>query len=469
MQVKLAHSKYQTLIQTSDETKLISSNSEMPLFGTTILDSGVTLSESTIHVVLQVNDKTLIHWYGNEELKSQEIELNKIPVHGLQLVTDSSGGVHLFYLQQQVGEAGYTLFHHRFIDGQWDDAIRVSANLSSNREHWQVSYGLDEYLHLVYLNQQRDVILYRGFDLETNLWSGAISLVKEECDKPQLYSTSKGLVLMWVSRTENKKSIKAMIQDGKWSTSHSLIELTEDIFRPLIELTADSLTVGWQVGGKYWSTSYDQQWSPPKATDISNYESNYETIMAHEGKGCSVWAVYQQKKSTPAEIPSAEISKTASVKERTAPAQSEESQAQKQAEHRFFQEAFQLHQEWEKMKLKYQQFEELLTNLAKEKVNTPDSKIEKSVKQLNEDVDLINERISVIRTDVRRLRSRSEPTLQRPAEKKSDIQLQTLEQKISRLEATILRLERNSAQVKPIKLEQQIKRRSLLKRIISRI
>jgi len=411
MRIRLVHPKYRVLAQT-DEALILQGESVVPLFPDAVSESAVTISQGTIHVAALSRQNTILHWHGNgnAQFQYQEVSTEKLPLRGLKLVTDSAGIPHLFYLQQGAKQTSWSLLQHTFVGGEWGDPVRVTGNISSDPGHWQVCFGADQSLHLVYLNQTQDTLFYRAADMKTRTWTGAVPIVQESADYPQIFAAGWGLVVFWVSQLDQGKVLRAVVQLGTWSKPCDLSPIAKDIFQPGIELEQGRVNIMWMQSGKLWYTSYDQQWGQAEPLDLDQRQFGYQTVLSDQehNLGCCVMRLYYDKPTAekieelpqakppdqavaadappepPQETPSHAEPAAAVPRQELSPAE----QARREAERRFFAEAFQLRLEWQSFKEQY-------------------AKVLEEKDHLAEKLELLSQRVLAVRDEVRSLRAQA--------------------------------------------------------------
>lgn len=490
MQIKLTHPHYQLLTQTNEGLTL-HGDAAVPLYPGQVEECAVTISNNMIHTAALLTNNTILHWHGNQEMLFYEIDTETQPIRGLKLITDSRGVPHLFYLQQNLKQTGYVLIQHTFDAGSWSDPVRVTSNISSEPQHWQLCYDAEQALHLVYLSQERDTLLYRVGDMQKKIWSGAIPIVQEPTDSPQMFAFDQKLVIFWIGLSEQGRVLRAVMRQDFWSKPFDLSPVTKDIFQPGIELGRDGINIVWTQSSKLWRTSYQQEWSAPELLDIGEYESGYQTILAdNEGNnGCCVMRVYFRKASVPqVSIEEQEPETKPAAPEPKSEAKAEPApieQARREAERRFFAEAFQLHQEWQSVKEQYTKVLEEKEKLAQEIEQQLLSRLQVLADQAAakhaEEISLLSQRIQVVRDDIRSLKMRQVP-------RRSSQEFDALQARIDKIE-TSLRSKVSESQLAEIrtriaKLEtksnpqptysqpeqpQRKPRRTLIQKILSRL
>ena len=298
MRIRLTHPKYQVLAKT-DEALILQGESVVTLFPDAVAECAVTISQNTIHVAALSKYNTVLHWYGNgsAQFQYQEVVTEKLPIRGLRLVTDSAGTPNLLYMQQSPKQTSWSLIQHSFLANEWSDPMRVTGNISSDPNHWQVCFGADQSLHLVYLSQEHDTLFYRAADMKTRTWTGAVPITREYAEYPQIFAAGYGLVVFWISHLEQGKVLRAVVQLGTWSKPYDLSPIAKDIFQPGIEFDKNQFRIMWMQSGKLWYTSYDQNWSQAEQLELDQRQFGYQTVLSGQGLnfGCCVMRVYYQR------------------------------------------------------------------------------------------------------------------------------------------------------------------------------
>ncbi len=452
MRIRLVHPRYQALVKT-DEALTLQGESVVVLYPDAVAECTVTISRDTIHTAALSKQNTILHWYGNgsTQFQYQEIAMENQPIRGLRLITDSSGTPCLFYLQQSPRPTVWTLIQHSFAANEWSDPMRVTGNISSSPGQWQICFGSDQSLHLVYLSQEQDTLFYRVADMKTRTWTGAVPIAREYAEHPQVYASGSELVAFWISHLDQGKVLRAVVRHVAWSKPYDLSPISKDIFQPGIVLDQGRFGIMWMQSGKLWYTSYDRNWSPAEQLELDQCQSGYQTVLSGESHnyGCAVLRVYNQKHADPAPreiVPPAEpeIAKKA-------PDQAQVDQTRKEAERRFFTEAFQLHLEWQSLKEQYTKVLEEQGRLAE----AVEARLADRLQELAaaeyakqaEKIELLSQRVLAVREDVRNLRERTGLSQKQTEESP---RLKALKQRVDQLEAG-LRAKASVSQLQEVK------------------
>lgn len=309
MFVKLNHPRYHGIENTGESLFLLNQQMTLPLYTGKILASAVTLSDLTIYCAAIVKEDTIRYWYGDENFSSEEIKVDGGVIRGLKLLTDAQGVPHLFYLlyNHEFRRTGCTLIHRIFQPNRWSEPIRVTTNINSYVDNWQVCFDVGNYLHVIYLNQEKDILFYRNLDLQTRSWSGAIPLAQEECDNPQIYFDSTGLTIFWISIFGKSKSLKVIQKGTAWGKPYDLSPKSSEVYHPALSFDTDLLTIMWIQDGKLWASNYSkQQWSQPSVLPKDEYQLYYQAVMASKNKGCCTLHLYRSKNKKVSVVPDKE-------------------------------------------------------------------------------------------------------------------------------------------------------------------
>lgn len=364
MKIELDHLKYHTFVQSSEGITLVSDEGTHPVYAGEVVDSAVIISGSIIHIVALIDRKTLVHWQGNEEFMSEEITKGENSLKGTKLVVDANNTVNLFYQQQNEKHSGYTLIHQYLHNGKWSEPLRVTTNISSDTNDWQVCCGFDQYLYLVYLDLERHVLYYRCTAIKKIIWSGAIPLIRERVYNIQMVANKQALFLIWLRELDDGKSIQALVKTNIWEKPVTLSVTGKDIFQPGFELDNHHIAVTWMQGGKLWTSNYEQQWSQPLQLELTERQFKLRTVRIEPDHGCAVIKIYMPKQVKQVSDQKSEqvAEKEETVEKKTdagslSGAQQQQKadldpqiQARKEAEKRFFAEAFQLRREIQLLK-----------------------------------------------------------------------------------------------------------------------
>ncbi|HHT36287.1 MAG: hypothetical protein ACE3NC_05590 [Candidatus Wallacebacter cryptica] len=455
MRIRLEHPRYKLLTSTG-EGLVLHGDKTVPLYPNQVEDCAVTVSKNNIHVAALLKNNTILHWFGDSELLSQEIMTEAQPIRSLKMVTDSDGTPHLFYLQENLKQTGCVLIQHTFAAGRWGDSVRVTSNISGDPQHWQIANGSDRQLHLVYADQPLETLFYRLGDMKNKSWSGAIPLVQEPADSPQIYDSNRALIIVWISSLEQGKILKAVLREEYWSKPCELSPITKDVFQPGIDISHDVPAVVWMQSSKLWRARYEQEWSDPELLDMDVYESTYQAVSAdaEDNCGCAVMRVYvrrqEELQSVAEEKPPGDAQTPAPTPEpdpQPKPEPSPAEQARKEAERRFFAQAFQLHQEWQSVKEQYARILDVKAELAEEIEKSLTAKaeqlLEQKLREQSEELSLLVQRVQTLREEVRSLKARF--GTQRP-----NAEFNTLKERIEKIESS-LRAKISETQLREIK------------------
>lgn len=421
MRIQLTHPHYQILEDEGDTLVLKSKQQELLLQQGQIAEPTATLVNQTIHIVALLNKQRLVHWHGEKDLIAEDISRDKQPIKGLQLITDSDGKVNLFYLQQNAKQGDYTLIQRVYTDS-WSEPLRVTTNISNMSDDYRVCPGLDNYLHLVYVGLEGDTLFYRCFDLAGKIWSGAIPLVKEECSSPQIYLNRDNLLLTWISETDDGKRLRALWQKGTWGKPESLSLSGKDIYQPGISWEDGLLTIHWLEGTQLCARRYDQQWSELRKISSEEKRLTNKLVTLENSRICCTWSMYEpyieqeiiSERTKPEGVSQVKVVEETNVKGRT---ESQEEKQRREVEQRFWQEAFQLHHQWQQLQQEYQavlqQGQEIETRLIsklQEMLNEHlpfEASYSDKFTKLAEDLQLANQRVLSLREEFRGMRQTS--------------------------------------------------------------
>lgn len=421
MVIELTHPKYGVLEMEHGSLRIKGADSELTLYQELVNESAVTVINDTIHIVALLNNQRLVHWYGERDLISEDLGMVKQLIKGLQLVTDCNGKIHLFYLQQNIKQHDYSLIQRVFTDS-WSDQLRVTTNISTMSYDYNVCPGLEKYLHLNYVGLEGDTLFYRCLDLDSKLWSGAIPLVREECSRPQLYINTSNLLLTWIGDTEEGKRLKANWLKNTWGKPVSLSSISKEIRQPGISIEEDYLLINWIEGSDLCFRKYDQNWSELMKVSLEEKVQKNKTVIVDGSKVCCTRLIYEPftvkvveaASSDTAPYPNKEKSSVTTARE-VALKDTEEQKERKALENKFWQEAFQLHHEWQKLRGNYQEvldqavnieqrLEDRLRELLAEDASKNTDDVEKQVRNFADELQLTNQRVVGIRDDLRRMR-----------------------------------------------------------------
>ena len=184
------------------------------------------LQENVEHVAVAVQNELVrivgfidraYAWYfsGEDDLQVERIEFGQTYAGGGRLINDGGGNSHLFYFVKQSLGHGCQLRHQTFSE-KWSTPQTVSINVFGELSSFSASWHRDQHVHLVYCGHKDQHLLYRVYNLEHRLWSGAVVFSEERCSYPQFIPTHGGLNLFWQEDTP-KTALKVRHKEQCWS------------------------------------------------------------------------------------------------------------------------------------------------------------------------------------------------------------------------------------------------------------
>ncbi|WP_461370345.1 hypothetical protein [Candidatus Darwinibacter acetoxidans] len=316
-----------------------------------VQDVAVTVQGSLLRIAAFMNQDYAWFLSGEEELSSERVELGEPYGGGGRLINDGLGNSHLFYFVRQSPGSSSLLRHQRFTE-QWSKAQTVSANVFGEPWGFSVTWHTDQYLHLAYLAHKDQRLLYRVYDLEHGLWSGAVAFSGECCSYPQFISAGE-LYLFWLEELE-KTTLKVKQKAEHWSESITLSSGEQHAAVVGYDCADKEWSVLWGEGSHFYQASFGQ-WKQPQQVERGDFEYVWRvqgglTIPTYKGKKeVQVEAVREEVSAEKPPEPEEQVQHTEPDPELERVRRRREAE-QAQAQAAFMEQAFRTLKEWESLK-----------------------------------------------------------------------------------------------------------------------
>ncbi|NLJ79881.1 MAG: hypothetical protein GX335_02530 [Firmicutes bacterium] len=288
MLIKISHPEYEAAELTAGKLKLYGPEGAGKELGAQIQDFALTAVSNQLHIVAFQKSNWAWHYRGQKPLFREQLELSSIYHGGGRLIADAQGQAHLFYFAKQASGSGPAL-RHQIYDGRWSPPFLAAAN---SRLDFSV-LGNEDYLYLVYCQQQAGHLLYRAFDLNKRIWSGTVVLRAGDCRHPQLIPGPQ-LRLFWLEGKEESAVLNFKAKNNTWSSGQALSSQAGRASR--IGYTCqEECGVFWLEAGNLYYLNIDSQ-SGPQLLPLEDYHFQ-ERAAAMPGWGSFLLAGWELKKA----------------------------------------------------------------------------------------------------------------------------------------------------------------------------
>lgn len=322
-----------------------------------VQDAAVTISGSLIYIAAFLSADHTWLFRGEDELQSERLDLGEPYAGGGRLISDGLGRAHLFYFVPQTAGRGRLLRHQQSAGG-WGKPQTVTANVFGEAWAYSAAWQGGNHLHLAYLDHKDRNLLYRVYDLETRLWSGAIAFSDACCSHPQFLAAEQ-LHLFWLEESE-KTVLKAKSKAEQWTAPISLSTGQHHAGLVGFACTEGQWRVLWSEGGEFYEVPLGQ-WDRRRQAERDSLTYTWKVV------GGLLLPVYKDKDQTAQEAEPAQPAEPRAV-ESTTPEEleqdektpdgdqvqpqmsAEERKREAQAQAAFMEQAFRTLQEWEELR-----------------------------------------------------------------------------------------------------------------------
>lgn len=352
MLIRISHPKFSGVELRGESLMIHSMQGEARVLRENVKDVVVTVHGDQIRIVAFLQGDYAWFLSGAEDLHGERLELGQSYGGGGRLITDGLGNSHLFYFVEQSPGHSVLLRQQSFTE-KWSNPQIVSTNVFPADTSYSVTWHDDQYLHLAYLGHKDQNLLYRVYNLEHGVWSGAVNFSNAQCSYPQLISAD-NLYLFW---QEDGDQILLKVREKEQTWSQSKLVSTGEYHAANVGFSSeDGWTVFWVEGSNFYRAPFGN-WS--KREQISRGDYHYAWEATH-GLTLPIYALQEAKKpeesSEPVKVqevpkPQVEQVKTLSLeeaREREREQKRREEEAKLQAA--FVEKAFQTLKEWETLR-----------------------------------------------------------------------------------------------------------------------
>lgn len=308
-----------------------------------VKDYVVTVVDDLVHLVVFLVDGNAWHYCGTKELEQERLELGGVYGRGSRLVADSNGHLHLLYLTVQSKGCGAILRHQIYAD-DWSQPIVVSTNVfPGNGNSFSASWHTDGYLHTAYCSHGDGHLLYRVFDPEHRVWSGAVPFSKKQCHHPQFLHTHI-MSLVWIEE-ERFSVVKMMQKRENWSQAKTLSQPETHGSNVGFYITEQEIEVLWMQGNQIYMVS-SRELGLPIPLEWDDYEYGW-TVVKTESGGSMAIPVYRPVGRDCKEEPEEQVLPL--------PTQEDDGRVneEKKLQEAFIERAFRIQKEWEELREEY--------------------------------------------------------------------------------------------------------------------
>jgi len=352
--IKIRHAKFSGVELRDGSLVIHSMQGKARVLQDSIVDFAIVVRDELIHIVGFVDQTYAWSFRGTDDFKSERVEFGQLYGGGGQLVSDETGNSHLLYFVKQAVGHGVQLRHQTFSD-KWSVPQTVSINVFAERSSYGASWHSDGYLHLVYCGHVDHQLLYRVYDLERRLWSGAVVFSEERCSHPQFIPVAGRLYLFW-QEDQKKNVLRVRHKDEDWSTVTQVSSGDGHVSNVGYFFQDGQWIVYWGEESRFCAAPFDRWWE----REMINRE-DFDYAWSVEGQ--HTIAVYEPKAEILAAIPEPKIPQQVEEKGETtvpvptpapapapAPAPEPKDKAEEKLQAAFMEQAFRTLQEWEKVR-----------------------------------------------------------------------------------------------------------------------
>lgn len=327
-----------------------------------VKDAGVTVQDGLIRIVAFLDKDYAWFFCGEDDFQTERVELGQLYGGGGRLINDGQGNSHLFWFVKQSPGSSSLLRHQTYTD-KWSVWQTVSTNVFSEPSSFSVAWHNDHYLHLVYCGHKDQHLLYRVYNLEHCVWSGAVTFSEEPSNHPQFISAEK-LYLFW---QEDLRQVRLKVRHKEQNWSQAALVSTGEHHASNVgyALLGTQWSVLWGEGEKFFEAPFDS-WSDRKLVKREDFDyawvvQGHLTIPAYECKQqTSQVETPPQVAATPQELLT-EIAQDGGAQVTAEPAAQDRAQKKKETEEAklqaaFIAQAFRTLQEWEQAQREMQRW-----------------------------------------------------------------------------------------------------------------
>ena len=287
MLIKIRHPKFSGVELRDGSLVIHSMQGKARVLLESVDDVAVVVQGDLVRIVGFVDKAYAWYLSGTGDFHSERIEFDQPYSGGGKLIDDGHGHSHLFYFVKQAVGKGMQLRHQTFTD-QWSIPQVVSMNVFAERSSYNASWNNDGYLHLVYCDHNDGRLLYRVYDLNQRLWSGAVVFSEAKSSLPQFIPTADRLYLFW--QEENEKNVlRVRHKTEQWSPTGQVSSGDGHVSNVGYGVRQGEWKVFWGEGGRFFAAPFGH-WSERKEVSRDGYDYAWvveerQMIATYEPKG----------------------------------------------------------------------------------------------------------------------------------------------------------------------------------------
>lgn len=342
MFIKVDHPEYRGIELVGESLLIHFMHGESRTLQEQVKDVAVSVQSQTLQIVAFLNQDYAWFYAGRKNLERERIELGQVYGGGGRLIADGIGNSHLFYFVQQ--SPGHSvMLRHQIYGDKWSNPMLVATNVFAQATGFSVVWNHDNYLHIAYCNHRDQHLLYRVFDLEHRIWSGAVPFSDQRCSYPQFIVGEK-LYLFW-QEDDKKIRLKVRSKDQQWNSPTQISSYEHHAASVGYSWQNDRWYVLWSEGSEFYQSSFDQ-WGERRLVERANYEY---TWTVRDG---IVIPLYEDKTSqpAPASVSLSELEPAPEPAPEQLPQPSKRDNEEAKAQAAFVEQAFRTLREWESLR-----------------------------------------------------------------------------------------------------------------------
>lgn len=354
--INIKHATYSSLSLIDGLLSVESKAGKSEILQENVEHVSASVFKDQLRLVAFLNEDYAWFFSGSTNLSREKVDLGYRYGGGGQLVTDKKGVSHLLYLIKQSSGLSSILRHHMF-DGTWSGASLVSTNVFNAGLSYTVCCHENEILHVAYCNHRGSNLLYRAYDPEHKMWSGAVPFSKGKCSYPRFIPGEK-LYLFWFEEND-KTLLKVRDLAEIWSPISTISSSNHHASNMGFATDKGKRSVYWVEDGLLYQAFFEK-WSEHKQLKLSDFE--YIWLFQDE----VIVPSYNRKikESVPDNLETVNVEQEESQKlklelERAAKELQKEEQRKEQKEQErkmqdaFMEKAFLTLKEWESLRLEF--------------------------------------------------------------------------------------------------------------------
>ncbi len=364
MRIELEHPKFSGVELRGGTLVVHSMQGGSRVLRENVQDAAVVTVGGELRIAAFVSADYAWFFKGEEELHSERVELGQPYGGGGRLIGDGAGRSHLFYFVRQPPGSSCVLRHLQYT-GTWSNPQTVSANVFGETWGYSVSWHSDNYLHLAYLAHKDRGLLYRVYDLEHGLWSGAVTFSDAVCAYPQFLPVE-SLYLLWLEEGD-QTMLKVRAKSEKWSAPIALSTGQQHAGLVGFACSSGQWSVVWSEGSALYQVPLGL-WDQRSTAAREDFDYIWRV---HQGLTIPMYQAKESQKEEVPEVPppeeTAQEQSQTQAQEQALPPRAEDEQLlaqfweaekvrrqreaeQAQAQAAFMEQAFRVLKEWDEVR-----------------------------------------------------------------------------------------------------------------------